>query len=118
MVASTAPLIGAGPASSMLDLVRRWVIGGAILGGGVGGLVPLGIEAAYWLGFLDPVVPHYLNRDVLFAWPTAGWLLSAGKGGVVHAFLILAASILANGALYTLLGGVAGAVAGAIDRVG
>jgi len=106
------------PMPSMMDLVRRWVTGGAILGAGVGVLVPLGIEAAYWLGFLDPVVPHYLNRDVLFAWPTAGWLLSAGKGGVVHAFLILAASILANGALYTLLGGVAGAVAGAIDRVG
>lgn len=98
--------------------MRRWVIGGAILGAGVGALVPLAIEAAYWFGFLDPVVPHYLNRDVLLTWPTAGWLLSAGKGGVARAFLILAASILANGALYALLGGVAGAVAGAIDRVG
>jgi hypothetical protein len=102
----------------MMSLVGRWVLAGAIVGGGAGLLVPLLIETAYWLGFLDPVVPHYLNHDVLLAWPTAAWLFYAGAGSAARAFLILGLSILANVALYALLGAGAGAVARAIDKAG
>ena len=97
-------------------LMRRSVIAGAFGGGSAGVLVPLGIETAYWLGYLDPVVPHYLNGNVLVAWPTAAWLLYAGVGTAGRAFLVLGVSILANALAYAVLGAVVGAVVGAITK--
>jgi hypothetical protein len=102
----------------MMTAVGPWIVAGAIVGGGAGVLVPLLVETAYWFGLLDPVVPHYLNQNVLLVWPTAAWLLSAGAGSAARAFLILALSILANAALYAAFGAGAGAVARAITRAG
>jgi len=102
---------------SMMALMRRWIVGGAIGFGGVGGLIAASIEVAYWLDYLDPVVPHYLNEDVLRVWPTAGWLFHAAFGGTGRAIVILIASLLGNALLYALVGAIVGAVAGAINRV-
>lgn len=77
---------------------------------GLGALIPLGVQVAYWLGYLDPVVPHYLNEAVLCVWPTAAWLMTAGSGGTARAVFVLAASIVFNAVVYALVGAVLGAI--------
>ncbi len=101
----------------MIEVMRRWMLAGAVAAGSVGGLVALGIETAYWLGRLDPVVPHYLDTNVLRVWPAAGFLFYATFGGTGRAVVVLIAAILANAVLYGALGAVVGLVARAIHRL-
>jgi len=76
------------PTPAMIKMMARWMLAGSVVAGSVGGLVALGIETAYWLGRLDPVVPHYLDADVLRVWPTAGWLLYVAFGGTGRAVVV------------------------------
>ena len=96
--------------------MARWILGGVVVLGGLGALIPLGVQAAYWLGYLDPVIPHYLNEAVLRVWPTAAWLMTADDGGTARAVLVLSMSIIFNAVIYALVGAVLGAVLATIRK--
>ncbi len=80
--------------------------------GVVGLLITLLIEAAWWLGRMEQVIPHYVLDWVTLVWPSSWLLMYAEDASVPLALLILAMAVALNALLYAAVGAVVGAVIG------
>ncbi len=95
-------------APDLAPLARRFAWGFGV----VGLLIPLIIEAAWWLGWMEQLIPHYLLEWVILVWPSSWLLIYAEDAGVPLALLILAMAVALNVLLYAAVGAVAGALVG------
>lgn len=70
-------------ASDLSVLARRF----AWLFGVAGLLIPLLIDAAWWLGWMEQIIPHYLLDWVILVWPWSRLLIHAEEASLPLAFL-------------------------------
>ena len=98
--------------SDLAAMARRFAWGFGV----VGLLIPLLIEAAWALGWMEQVIPHYLLEWVILVWPWSWLLIYAEDASVVLALLIMAVAMVLNVLLYAAVGAVVGAVIGLAAR--
>ena len=82
----------------------------------VGLLIPLVIEAAWWLGWMEQIIPHYVLDWVILVWPWSWLLIYAEGASLPVALLILAIAVVLNVLLYAAVGAVVGALVGLATR--
>ena len=93
-------------ASDLGVFARRFAWGFGI----AGFLIPVLIEGAWRLDWMDWIIPDYLLDWVIVVWPWSALLVYAEDAGVPLALLILAISIFLNVLFYTAVGALVGAL--------
>ncbi len=86
-------------------------------GFGIAGLlIPLAIEAAWRLGWMEQVIPHYLLEWVIVVWPWSWLLIYAEDAGLLLSLFVLTIAVVLNVLLYAAVGAVIGALLGLAAR--
>ncbi len=86
-------------------------------GFGIAGfLVPVLIEAAWRLDWMDWIIPDYLLDWVIVVWPWSALTVYAEDASLLFALLILAIAVVLNVLLYTAVGALVGALVGLSAR--
>lgn len=93
-------------ASDLGVFARRFAWGFGI----AGFLIPVLIEGAWRLDWMDWIIPDYLLDWVIVVWPWSALLVYAEDAEVSLALLILAISIFLNVLFYTAVGALVGAL--------
>ncbi|KRT71996.1 MAG: hypothetical protein XU13_C0032G0024 [Candidatus Rokubacteria bacterium CSP1-6] len=93
-------------ASDLGVFARRFAWGFGI----AGFLIPVLIEGAWRLDWMDWIIPDFLLDWVIVVWPWSALLVYAEDAGVPLALLILAISIFLNVLFYTAVGALVGAL--------
>ncbi len=99
-------------ASNLGVFARRFAWGFGI----AGFLIPVLIEGAWRLDWMDWIIPDYLLDWVIVVWPWSALLVYAEDAEVPLAALILTISVFLNVLFYTAVGALVGAVAGLSTR--
>ncbi len=99
-------------ASNPSVLARRFAWGFGI----AGLLLPLLIEGAWRLEWMDRSVPDWLLEWVIVVWPWSALLGHAEEGSLPFVVLILAIAAVLNVLLYTAIGALVGALVGLATR--
>ena len=81
-----------------------------MVSGIAGFLIPVLIEGAWRLDWMDWIIPDYLLDWVIVVWPWSALLVYAEDAEVPLALLILAISIFLNVLFYTAVGALVGAL--------
>ena len=80
-------------------------------GFGIAGfLIPVLIEGAWRLDWMDRIIPDYLLDWVIVVWPWSALLVYAEDAETLQALFILAISVLLNVLFYTAVGALIGAL--------
>ena len=95
-------------ASNLGVFARRFAWGFGI----AGFLIPVFIEGAWRLDWMDWIIPDYLLDWVIVVWPWSALLVYAEDAEAPLAALILTISVFLNVLLYTAVGALVGALAG------
>ena len=93
-------------ASDLGVFARRFAWGFGI----AGFLIPVLIEGAWRLDWMDWIIPDYLLDWVIVVWPWSALLVYAEDAEMSLALLILAISIFLNVLFYTAVGALVGAL--------
>ena len=93
-------------ASDLGVFARRFAWGFGI----AGFLIPVLIEGAWRLDWMDWIIPDYLLDWVIVVWPWSALLVYAEDADALLALLILAISVFLNVLLYTAVGALVGAL--------
>jgi len=93
-------------ASGLGVFARRFAWGFGI----AGFVIPVLIEGAWRLDWMDWIIPDYLLDWVIVVWPWSALLVYAEDADVPLALLILAISVFLNVLLYTAVGALIGAL--------
>lgn len=99
-------------ASDPSVLARRFAWGFGI----AGLLIPLLIEGAWRLEWMDRLVPDWLLDWVIVVWPWSALLVHAEEGTPPFVILVLAIAVILNVLLYTAIGALLGALVGLATR--
>jgi hypothetical protein len=99
-------------ASDLGVFARRFAWGFGI----AGFLIPVLIEGAWRLDWMDWLMPDYLLDWVIVVWPWSALLVYAEDADALLALLILAISVFLNVLLYAAVGALVGAIAGLTAR--
>ena len=99
-------------ASDLSIFARRFAWGFGI----AGFLIPLLIEGAWRLDWMDWIMPDYLLEWVIVVWPWSVLTVFAEDAMLPMALLILAIAIVLNVLLYTAVGALVGALVGMATR--
>lgn len=99
-------------ASDLPRFARRFAWGFGIAGFGI----PVLIEAAWRLDWMDWLLPDFLLDWVIVVWPWSALTVYAEDASLPLALLILAIAIALNVLLYTAVGALVGALVGLATR--
>lgn len=99
-------------ASDLARFARRFAWGFGI----AGFVIPVLIEAAWRLDWMDWLVPDYLLDWVPLVWPWSVLTAYAEDAALPMALLILAIAVALNVLLYTAVGALVGALVGLATR--
>jgi len=99
-------------ASDLSVFARRFAWGFGV----AGLLIPLIIEAAWQLDWVDWIIPGYLLDWVIVVWPWSALTVYAEDASLPGMLLILEIAVALNVLLYTAVGALIGAIAGLTAR--
>ena len=99
-------------ASDLPAFARRFAWGFGV----AGFLIPVLIEAAWRLDWMDWIIPDYLLDWVIVVWPWSALTVYAENASLPVTLLILAIAVVLNVLLYTAVGALVGALVGLSTR--